>query len=693
MEITTEYSSWYIIGCAVLAGLYTFFLYWKNKQNADVSKTIVRFLSVLRFVTVFILAFLLLNPMIQKWITKTESPVIIVAQDVSASILNNKDSLYYQTDYLKELESLNQQISENFEVVFMPFGGEVLSDSIDISFNEKRTSFSNVFDEVNVRYAGDNIGAVILASDGLFNMGSNPTYYNFKKNYPIYTVGLGDSTVKSDISIQDVQANDIVYLGNDFPLNIGIQANLLKGKEAILKISKNGKSVKERIIKINENADYYTEKFVITTEKEGTQRYQISVTSFENELNTRNNTRDLLIDVIDNRDKVLILGNAPHPDISAIRSVLEKQENVELDVAIVGSSKLNFSSYNLVIAHGFGENTNFKTWQRLWETPIPVWLIIKGATGLNVVNRFNPGFTLEGASKKSNLMTPALNDDFSYFKMSEAVKEFLNECPPLMVSHGEISVPRGTDVLMYQKLGAVETSFPMQQFGYRESIKTGWLFGEGVWQWKMYDNQQSKSQERFSEWVSKTVQFLSVKEDKSRFRIVHKKHFLESENVVIDAELYDKSYALQNSSEVQLMLENEDNETFNYVFNSIGNKYSLDLGKLKSGVYSYVAKTQQGGDDLFKSGQFIVKPLNVEWQKVSADFSLLEALSEKTGGIFYLPNQLNELASVFQSKKAFPAISYTTEIKKSILHEKWIFFLLLFLLTMEWVVRKYKGRY
>ena len=434
MEITTEYSSWYIIGCAVLAGLYTFFLYWKNKKNADVSKTIVRFLSALRFVTVFILAFLLLNPMIQKWITKTDSPVIVIAQDVSASILNNKDSLYYQTDYLNELENLNQKISENFEVVFMPFGGEVLSDSTSLSFSEKRTSFSKVFDEIEARYAGDNIGAVILASDGLFNNGANPKYYNFRDSYPIYTLGLGDSSIKSDIGIANLRSNEIVYLGNDFPVEVNINAQKLIGEKAELTISRNGKILHTRTLEINTDNAFFTKQFLLTANDEGTQRYKIKVTTFENELNTINNSREVLIDVIDNRDKVLLLCSAPHPDVAAIRAVLEAKENVELNVAFISELDNVLSSYNLIIAHGFGDQNNMPIWQKVWDTKVPLWAIVNSTTSWAGLNRFKPSFSLSGNSNKTNAMTPGINPNFSFFRLSGATLEFLEDCPPLTLS-------------------------------------------------------------------------------------------------------------------------------------------------------------------------------------------------------------------------------------------------------------------
>lgn len=693
MEITTEYNSWYIIGCAVLAGLYTFSLYWKNNQDKDIHTIFVRLLSGLRFLTVFILALLLLNPLLQKWITQTEDPIIIIAQDVSESIRNNKDSIYYTTEYLKELDQLKKSISENFEVVFMPFGGEVLSDTLPDFYHEKHTNFAKVFDEIDARYAGDNIGAVILASDGLFNVGANPSYYNFKQLYPIYTIGLGDTSSKSDISIAEVLTNEIVYLGNQFPVEVGVSAQLLQGENAEISISKNGKVIDKRKLNIKSGNAYFTERFVFTAEKEGTQRYVVTVTQFENELNLINNKSQILIDVIDNRDKVLLLANAPHPDIAAIRSSLEKKENIELDIAFISDLDKVLTSYNLIIAHGFGDVAQEQIWKKVWQTKVPLWAIVYSSTGLGVINSYDVGFELNGSSTKSNFMKPAVNLGFDNFRLSKETHTFLASCPPLTCAYGEIQGVKKSQVLLYQKLGSVETEYPMMSFSLREGIKTGWLFGEGIWQWKMYDFVNTDSHERWDELIGKTAQFLSVKEDKSRFRVAVKKRFNESENVKINAELYNKSYVLVNDQEVRLKVTNEYEETFNYIFNAVGNGYTLDLGKLKSGVYTFVAETTKGTEKFAKNGKFIVKPLNVEWQKVSADFGVLQALSEKTKGQFFQPNQFNELQRIFEDKMAFPSISYNSETKKSILHEKWIFFFILLLLTTEWGVRKYKGRH
>ena len=693
MELTTEFSSWFLILCAVLAGLYTFFLYGKNKQNAELPPWVVQLLSVLRFFTVFILSALLLNPLIQNWVTQTERPLFIIAQDVSASVVNNADSVYYKSDYISEINQLKEQLSSNYKVVTLNFGEEVIIQDSAIQFTAKRTNFAKVFDEIEARYAGSNIGALILASDGLFNVGANPDYYNFKQNYPVYTVGLGDTTQKSDLAIAEILTNEIVYLGNSFPIEVSVTASLLKGKTAQLQVFNNGKQLTKRSLKITQDQQFFSEKFVFKATEEGTQRYVVKLTTFENELNTINNSSQSLIDVLDNRDKVLIIANAPHPDIAAIRGILSEKESLEIDVTYIDELTQTLDAYNLIIAHGFKSGKNDAIWAKVWESEIPMWVIMYGKSNLRKMSQLNPGFIAPGSSRKVNRISPSFNKDFSAFKISQETKNYLSKVPPLHTPFGEITDFDASQVLFYQKLGSVETNYPLAYFSERNETKTAWLFGEGLWQWKLYDYQENQSNAHFGEVVWKTVQYLSVKEDKSRFRVKINKRFNENENIRIKAEFYNKSYQLINEPEVKLVVTDQEGKLFNFVFNPVNNTYSLEMGRFEPGVYAYKSTVLEGGTKFSKSGSFIVNPVNVEWTTVSADFDVLKNLSDKTGGKFYVPSQLAELARVFDDESKFPSITYKSERKQSLLHEKWIFFLLLLLLTAEWLMRKYKGRY
>tara|TARA_R110002050_G_scaffold109799_1_gene221321 strand:+ start:39291 stop:41375 length:2085 start_codon:yes stop_codon:yes gene_type:complete len=693
IELTTEFSSWYLLGCAVLAGLYAFLLYGYNSATSELSQWEIRVLTGLRFLSVFIISALLVNFLFQKWITQTEPPKIVIIQDVSESILNGEDSTYYQTQYKNEMGELQSHLAQNYEVNFLTFGKNVSVSDTGFVFDEKRTNYANVFDEIDARFAGTNLVGVIFASDGLYNVGANPAYYSFKEKYPIYTIGLGDTTRKSDISIQNVLTNDIVYLGNKFPVEISVTSELLKGKSVKLEVLNNGEVIESSVLKINSNHQLFTKKFIFNAKNEGTQRYVIRVTKFDNERNKKNNTAQALIDVIDNRDRVLIVANSPHPDVAAIKSVLNTKESLDVEVVFAENFDADLNLYNLVITHGFGTQKYNAIWRKIYKAKIPVWNIVYGNSSMSDLQEYPHQFVSSGKSGKPNRVYGSINPDFFLFKLANTTKAFIRSAPPLNAPFADFEEVDKSKELLVQKIGSVETDMPLLYFENRTDTKTAWLFGEGLWRWRIYDFQQSQNHEQFNEFIWKTIQYLSVKEDKSRFRVKVNKRFLENEDIYFKAELYNKSYELVNEEKVSLTVTNEADQEYSYVFNPSGNGYGLNVGKLPSGIYNYVAEVSSGVGNFKKSGVFIVQMVNVEYAKSAANFDVLQQLSNRTNGLFVTPNNLAELQQVFDDTSKFPSITYSSEKKQSLFHEKWLFILILSLLSFEWLIRKYKGRY
>src|SRR5690606_17339144 len=71
------------------------------------------------------------------------------------------------------------------------------------------------------QFEGKNVAGVILVSDGIYNAGLSPLYSVF--NFPIFSVGIGDTTVRADIALKNVAYNKIAYQGNKFPLRAEVQ--------------------------------------------------------------------------------------------------------------------------------------------------------------------------------------------------------------------------------------------------------------------------------------------------------------------------------------------------------------------------------------------------------------------------------------------------------------------------------------
>jgi len=168
--------------------------------------------------------------------------------------------------------------------------------------------------------------------------------------------------------------------------------------------------------------------------------------------------------------------------------------------------------------------------------------------------------------------------------------------------------------------------------------------------------------------------------------------FDENEPVVLDAELYNESYELVNEPDVSLTITNDEGRDFNYTFNKTTNAYTLAAGVFPVGSYRFRAQVTFNGKNLVYNGQFSVQPIQLEVYETTADHAMLRRLSEAYGGAFYLPGQLSEIGQDLLDKDIKPVV-YSSTRTRSVIHLKWIFFLLLGMLSLEWFLRRYYGGY
>ena len=58
------------------------------------------------------------------------------------------------------------------------------------------------------------------------------------------------------------------------------------------------------------------------------------LTTVPGESNSNNNEQNGRIDIRDSREKILLVANAPHPDIAAIKDAIESNQNYEVETCL-----------------------------------------------------------------------------------------------------------------------------------------------------------------------------------------------------------------------------------------------------------------------------------------------------------------------------------------------------------------------
>ncbi len=676
MQFISNYPWYYSLLCLLIGFVFSALLYVKDKHNAERSKIVLYSLATLRFVSVTTIAFLLLNFFIKRLVYETEKPVIIVVQDNSSSLVANKDSTNIKTTYTKKLVEFINSLKKTYDVKTYQFDSE-LKQTETFNFKGKETDLSAVFLDIENNYANKNIGAIVLASDGIYNKGANPIYSAKTINAPVYTIALGDTVALKDVWIQTINHNQIAYLGNSFTSEIIINAIDLKDKNVELSVSQNGKTIKTENVFINSSNFSKAYNYVLDASKIGIQKYTVSLSSLTDDINKQNNSQSFVIDVIDNREKVLILANAPHPDIAALQQSIAETQTYEVEVAQAEEFTKPLKPYSLIILHQLPILTN-RIANEIKNNNQPVFTI-----GVNATLQQNKG---------TNDVEPCYQKQFLLFSVSTELQNYFKNFTAVKCAFNKIETKTGTTNLLTQKIGAIETSEPLFLFNEINGVKSASFLGDGLWRWRMRDFAEHQNNNLFNELINKTVQYLSVKADKSFFRVYTKKIINENQALDFTAEVYNQSYELVTDPDVTLALKDGNNKTYNYTFSKKQTMYSLSAGQFAAGQYSYEA-TVKYGDKLFtKSGIVLIKEIVSEKINTIANHQLLYQLSKQSGGKLYYQNQFNELQNELLKTDNIKSITYTHKQLNDLINLKWIFFLILILLSIEWFLRKHNGK-
>ena len=677
-----------MVGGAIYASV----LYVREKRLNEIRKIRIRSMWFCRFVAVSTLAFFLMDPLMRTPIRETEKPLVVLALDNSGSLVAGKDSAFMRSEFPKRTAQLIADLSDAYDVRTYLFGDEIKNAAVP-DFSDKRTDMSAMFDQIETRYGNRNLGALIIAGDGIYNTGTHPLYASEKIEVPVYTIALGDTAVKKDARITHVAHNRLAYLGNQFPLEVVAEAKRLSGKSTTLRVSGKEGVLFTKTIRFSN--DHYQEVIPIQLEATavGLCRYKIELREVEGEVTTANNVRDVYIDVLDNRQKILLLADAPHPDIGALKKTLAGNDNYEVESRLVRNFNGKTEAYNLVILHQLpsAQNATSDLLTSLREKKVPTLFVLGGQTNFRTYNALSTIASLSGFNGHTTAATGYIPEGFTRFNISDATTEEMMKWPPLTTGFGTWKTSRSAEVLCFQRIGRVNTRYPLIAFDEINETKTGLIAGEGIWRWRMQDFARNGSHHHFNTFIAKTVQYLAAKEDKSQFRVYAERTFTENQHLVFDAELYNDAYTLFNEPEVTLNIKNKEGKNYPFNFTKTSHAYTLNAGILPVGEYTYAAKTIYQGKTLTETGEFSVQAIQMELANAVANHQLMYQLAERHGGAMTTVSEMHQLPAMIAGHNEIVPVIYTRNHLTSFINMWWIFWVITGLLTLEWFMRKRNG--
>jgi len=650
------------------------------KTNSPISRGKRIFLSIMRTLTLLLIISLIFDPILSYTRELLKKPGITFLIDNSRS-MSITDSRYNRAEKMREIINSETLIdfSDRFTVRFSTFSGEVAnieSDRFDsLRFDEEGTDIARALEQIEKE---NNSKAVLLFTDGAYNMGENPERISRNLNLPVYVIAVGDSSPQKDIMISNVQYNAIGYLNDTVSVDVYVKSYGLPGKNTEVSVKKNGKVLDTKMLSLPE--DFLEKKITLrlTPEETGFNEFEITVNPYKGELTTENNTKSFLIKVLKNRYRFLILSGKPSPDFSFIKRALMRNENYVVDELISKKGNRfyygndaeivrNLSLYDAFIFIDFPKkdvhnDLTGKIKNEIKKRNVPfLFAFGKGYTSgdcslfddilpFQFINSTGKEIEAYGRLTEEGIKHPAL-------RLDEDISANLlkwNKFPPIFTLSQFINPLRNTGILLWtEKKTAknipLEKEIPVILSGKIKGIKSLIINGFNIWRWKLTLTDDTSLSEFFDRIINNCVRWLVNKEEDKQVRIYPNKEFFSSgEEIKINAEVYDENYEPVIDAEVKVEIRGENFITEKLLKSAGEGKYTENVEILEAGNYRYTGnayyKERQLGSD---NGNFLIEKFSKELLNTEMNSALLQKIAVNTNGKLYIPeNFINTFTDI-----------------------------------------------
>lgn len=694
MRILTEVSLYWSIPCFIASALLSWYFYRKNDWLSSQGKGLKITLPVLRTLGLFFVVLLILDFTIVRDKKRIEKPVIVVVVDNSSSMVNQQDPKKLSAQINNFIAKNQEVFKDGYELSFYTVG-EKVKEGIKLTFNEQKTDLESIFNHVAEQYLNRNIGAILLVTDGNFNTGESPAYAAGKISLtPIYTLGIGDTIPKKDQQIVNLYYNDVVFLKDQFPIEVDIEAIKIKNQTVNVSLSCGGKTIGTKTVTYqNDELAFKQVSFQVNAAQIGLQAYTVSVSYVDGEFDRKNNSKTCYIEVVDSRNKICFVSSAPHPDISALRSAADENENYQASYETpegILSAKLK---PDLVVWQDPGTKFNASFFQYLESQRIPTLFVINAqSTARNLSQMKLMG--VRGTEGQVDETQGEFNSGFSSFELSDELKKEIAFFPPLQTKFGTLSLPNAVEPLIYQRIGNTLKNEPLLYFSKRENQSPiGVLYGDGVWQWKIKEYLKHKSHAWFNELFSKTYTYLMVRREGMGLNVQIDKHFNKFDPISINANFYNASLEAINTPIINVEITGPSNKKYPYRLNTQGKGYGLEIGVLPPGNYTWEAQTTYDNKKFIKKGFFTVDDVALENLTNLANHGILKQLATNSRGKF---RPFNDYAkSINEIKKRDDVVAIESIESDFDYLNNYLIYLcfIVFIFSLEWFLKRFNGAY
>ena len=660
----------------LIAGSLSFFQYlYKARIKSKVSLV----LAFLRFLSIFGLLLLLINPIMSRKTFETIKTPLPIVVDNSSSIVDLK-AKEMALELFKKL-SANKELQEKFEVQYYRFDSE-FQQSDEFDFKGTQTNLDEVAKSLKSIYK-NTVFPTVLITDGNQTSG-NDYVYSFDANNKIYPLIVGDTTTFLDLKVTQLNVNKYAFHKNKFPVEVFLNYSGNKNITADFRISQGNSVLSKQSVSFTPSKKSMILNVLLPADKVGLQVFKATISSKEKEKNSYNNTKNFAVEIIDQKTNVAIISAINHPDIGALKRAIES--NAQRKATVIKPNSINsLQDYNVLILY---QPTNeFKSFfEKNKVAGINTFIVTGNNTDFNFLNQQQPNLVFKMSGQKEDYLAE-FNSQFNLFAIDNIGFE---NFPPLQNPFGTITTNGTVSTLLTSKIRNIDTNASLLAFVENQGKRSAFLLGENVWKWRLQSHIDHQSFEKFDVFVDKIIQFLASNDSKKSLVVNHESFYNSGEAIEILASYFNKNYEFDEKARLTISVTNtKTKQAKNYDLLKGNNSFKVNLDGLSAGSYNFTVKELNSKTSY--SSHFEILDFDIEKQFVNPDVQTLNQLASQTQGKVYFPDQVDSLIKTLLENENYKALQKEISTKTPLIDWVWLLVLIAIILAAEWFLRKYNG--
>ncbi len=687
----------------------------------------------LRTLSFFLLLVVLASPILDRVRNEPKPPrwALVVDESASMSIVDAAPSGPTRAERaraaIRELAGAAGDDDVALEVV--PFAVQAeLSLRPEAYLEHERAASGGVTDILGAlrtttdRLAVENLQALVLVSDGRTTHGRLDASSLAGLGRPVFVVGLGDTLRAADLAIDRCDYAPIAYVESEAPLQVRVENSGFRGKTVPLRLLEGEREIFRRDLRFEQEQGRTQVEIPLALSEPGRKSLRLVLEPQPGEQSERNNVREIRIEVLKNRLRVLFLAAQPDWDVAFLARTLRADPSVDLTLVhrneksnwIRSDSGTGFVfpqgerailEYDLFILGSPGQGSPAAFWTGIVQAVERGrgLLLLAGResvyTTADVFTALSAALPVQRQARQPvryTVLRPRLTPQGRLHPVTAPLSELadatdlLAPLPPLLARHAEVQAKPGALTLLVSEAPDPTPVLVVGRYGGGHTAAWG-AFPH--WRWGM--SEVAERRRAMTDFVSHLVRWLTQPKDVKRVQITSAKPVYQGgEPVDFTAQVLDPQLQPVPDAEVRIEVRHSAgaHETAATLLlerrPGKPGEYEGRLTGLGPGEYAAEAVANwQGSEAGRDTTEVTVETYSIEFANSSQDVDFLREVAAQTGGRYATPAEVGALARELPRNPQPVLLHSEIEVWNS----AWLFMAFVVLLGTEWLLRKRRG--